>query len=163
MAVFWMLSQYLPVGCLVRHGHAPAPSPLPQEYSASEVQGERRAETRSSYAEPQPSLAMHLKCIAKVRHGENRFVRVIQQNRLNRQIRRSFNILSVNAQIMLDALHHIGGETGILWAVVQTAQVGHQFGTVLYLAPQFAQAARRLDVAGIQCIGQLLFRIVFYF
>ena len=54
-----------------RHGHAPVPTPLPQDDSASEVQGERRAETRSSYAEPQPSLAMHLKCIAKVQHPES--------------------------------------------------------------------------------------------
>ena len=51
-----------------RHGHAQAPTPLPLDDNASEVQGERRAETRSSYAEPQPSLAMHLKCIAKVLH-----------------------------------------------------------------------------------------------
>ena len=36
--------------------------------TAREVQGERRAETRSSYAEPQPSLAMLLRCIAKLRH-----------------------------------------------------------------------------------------------
>ena len=54
-----------------RHGHAQAPTPLPLDDNASEVQGERRAETRSSYAEPQPSLAMHLKCIAKVQHPES--------------------------------------------------------------------------------------------
>ena len=41
-----------------RHGHAQAPTPLPLDDNASEVQGERRAETRSSYAEPQPSLAV---------------------------------------------------------------------------------------------------------
>ena len=37
---------------------------------AREVQGERRAEVRSSYAESQPSLAVHffLKCTAKVQN-----------------------------------------------------------------------------------------------
>ena len=123
----------LTVGCLVRHGHAPAPTPPPQDYDT------------------------------KLQHGKNRFVCIIQQIRQNRQIRRSFNILSVNAQIVFDALHHIRGETGIVRTVVQTVQVVHQFVTARYLAPQFAQATRRLDVAGIQRIGQLLFRIVFNF
>jgi hypothetical protein len=53
MAVFWILSQHLPVGCLVRHGHAPAPSPLPLNDIAKLRYGERRFVVRSSQKWPE--------------------------------------------------------------------------------------------------------------
>jgi hypothetical protein len=42
-------------------------------------------------------------------------------------------------------------------------EFGHQFRTVVNLAPQLFQSALWLNVAGIKCISQLLLRLVFYF
>jgi hypothetical protein len=69
MAVCWMLSRHLPAGRLCRHGHAPAPTPLPRDLACKN--------TSSTHAQPYASCANHTQRYDKMQQPVLRLTEVV--------------------------------------------------------------------------------------